>query len=107
MVVDIIEKRKRFLKEIQADVTEFLPKDINTEKDGVKPQKMSKSILQNFYSTTKQRSQITDMQRLLSWRENPSDVIKENSDAQPDILDMFGPNINTIKIVEAIGKFRN
>lgn len=97
------------LKEIQAQVTEFLPIDGNSKNEIIKVKKPQKFFLSNFYSGTKKQSQIiSDLRRLLSWKESPNDtIITENCSIEPDILDIYGPNILMTNLVQANGKYRN
>lgn len=106
IIVDLLNTRKLFLKEIQAHATEFLPKDVNVQKDIVHAKIPQKLFLPNFYSISKKQLQtISDLRKLLLWKENPSDAIKENDQGETDILDIFGPKINMINLVQANGKF--
>lgn len=96
------------MKELQAQVKEFLPKNDNPDEQILKPKYSYKtSILPKFYFTSKEQSQnIFDMQRLLSWKENPSDLRSDVDPEKLDILNIFGPNANMTNLVQENGKIR-
>lgn len=86
---------------------EFLPKDVNIEQNDIKPKKSCKSLfLPKFYTNKNNQTEvISDLRKLLSWKENPVDGITNNNPGEVDILDAFGPKINLINLLKANGEF--
>lgn len=103
IVPDLLNSRKMSTKKMQAHVTEFATKEPNLDPETVK--KTKSTLLSIFYSNTKNTAHgVTDLKRLLSWKENPSDIVKETDHKEADIIDIFGPNMNMIELVKANGK---
>lgn len=102
--LELKTRKKECLKEAYARIAEYSQKDGNPEEEIVKPKKIPKSrLLPKFYSTVK-RQTIPDLRKLLLWKENPSDFIRENNTDEPDILEIFGPNENIKNVLKINGE---
>lgn len=97
------ERKKQISHEIQQRGIDIPSKD-NHPEEVVRPKKPSSSLLPNVHFTSKDQSQlISEMRKLLSLRENPSDAEEHNG--KPNLLSFFGSNDNMKNFVNANGKF--